>query len=153
MTHNRRTNRDQPERQFWDRVQVNDGCWAWTGAVKNGYGATPNQSSITYAHRFSWELAYGPIPPGLVVDHDCHNQAVARGECNGGECRHRLCVNPAHLVLRGIAANSMESPLHNANKTHCKRGHEFDEANTYRDGKGYRRCRRCVAAYDRGRAR
>jgi len=39
--------------------------------------------------------------------------------------------------------------------THCKRGHEFDEANTRRrqrrDGRWYRSCRRCERIHDRNR--
>lgn len=34
------------------------------------------------AHRFSWELAHGPIPLGMYLDHACHNKA---------------CVRPDHL--------------------------------------------------------
>jgi hypothetical protein len=32
----------------------------------------------------------------------------------------------------------------NASKTHCKRGHRFDAANTYYTPDGQRRCRRCL---------
>jgi WhiB family transcriptional regulator, redox-sensing transcriptional regulator len=33
---------------------------------------------------------------------------------------------------------------HNASKTHCKRGHPFDLANTYYAPDGQRRCRTCL---------
>ena len=33
---------------------------------------------------------------------------------------------------------------HNTAKTHCKRGHPFDAANTYYTGTGERRCRTCL---------
>lgn len=37
---------------------------------------------------------------------------------------------------------------HNAEKTHCKHGHEFDEANTRRDRHGKRSCRACCRVQD-----
>jgi DNA-binding CsgD family transcriptional regulator len=37
------------------------------------------------AHRFAWELAYGPIPGGAEVIHRCGT---------------RLCMRPDHLALR-----------------------------------------------------
>jgi hypothetical protein len=33
-----------------------------------------------------------------------------------------------------------------ANKTHCPRGHEYDEANTYHKPNGSRECRACRKA-------
>jgi hypothetical protein len=33
-----------------------------------------------------------------------------------------------------------------ANKTHCPRGHEYDEANTYNKPNGSRECRACRKA-------
>jgi hypothetical protein len=44
-------------------------------------------------------------------------------------------------VLRGVGAAAK-----NARKTHCKRGHPFDEANTYWFGpeRRHRMCRTCA---------
>lgn len=82
---------------FWSFVDVGgpDECWPWNGAPSgNGYAFFYHGMEMVYAHRFSWELANGPIPDGLVVDHRCHNEDQA---CPGGKCPHRLCQNPRHL--------------------------------------------------------
>ena len=39
---------------------------------------------------------------------------------------------------------------HNSIKTHCKRGHPFDEENTFINHSGSRECRACRATYMRG---
>ena len=40
---------------------------------------------------------------------------------------------------------------HNAQKTHCKNGHEFTPENTAPKGNGARRCRACTLASSRRR--
>jgi hypothetical protein len=51
-------------------------CWLWTAALaSSGYGAFWNGSRMVRAHRFAYELAYGPIPAGHVVLHKCDNRA------------------------------------------------------------------------------
>ncbi len=118
--------------QFWSRVDRSDptGCWPWKGnTTSDGYG-----TFTALAHRMSYELTYGAIPPDRVVDH---------------LCRTRDCQNPDHLeavtrgenVLRGEGLSAV-----NARKTHCLRGHPFDETNTYHHG-GQRHCRSCRATY------
>jgi HNH endonuclease len=78
---------DASAARFWAKVDRGDGsgCWLWTGATEfGGYGhLTRNQRDKT-AHRFSWELHYGPIPKGRLV---CH------------WCDVKLCVRPDHLWL------------------------------------------------------
>jgi hypothetical protein len=124
-----------------------NGCIEWIGHVaSNGYGQVGSDGRTQSAHRVIYELLVGPIPDGLTLDHDCHN--TDRACPGGGSCRHRRCVNPAHLVLATSRDNTLRSPVAitaiNARKTHCKNGHPFDEVNTGRStGRQGRRCRRC----------
>lgn len=128
--------------RFLEKIEKREGgCWEWIASrTEAGYGQFnwTGTGSAGLAHRFSYTYFVGPIPEGLQLDH---------------LCRNRACVNPAHLepvtnrenTLRGIV-----SQVHRERarmKTHCKRGHPFDEKNTRRyvekDGKVSRNCRRC----------
>ena len=112
--------------------EPNSGCLLWTGAVNSrGYGSTtagPGKRGTVQVHRAAFELARGPIPDGLVLDH---------------LCRVRLCINPHHLepvtekenILRGSGVGAI-----NARRTHCLLGHSYDSV----DSNGRRQCRRCV---------
>lgn len=120
-------------------------CVIWTGSRDGkGYGKLMYEGKVWRAHRLVYTLRKGEIPAGLVLDH---------------LCRVKLCVNPAHLepvtqrinVKRGDTSNN-RSPSANANKTHCKRGHEFTPENTInRSGKQgkFRVCRTCKNEYQR----
>lgn len=69
--------------RYWAKVDKSAECWVWTAGVSNvGYGAFWHNKQMQKAHRISYELHYGPIKPGMWIDHACHN---------------RLCVNPDHL--------------------------------------------------------
>ena len=75
-----------PMTRFWPKVEKTTTCWNWTGS-KNAYGYGVFQrggrgAGQSLAHRYSWELAIGPIPEGMHLDHMCHQHG---------------CVNPEHL--------------------------------------------------------
>ncbi len=73
-----------------------------------------------------------------------------------GGLRH-LCNNPP-CILHAVEGTQSENMLdavaagtHNmARKTHCKRDHPFNEANTIRLKNGGRECRACKALRSRG---
>lgn len=126
---------------FWNRVTVagpND-CWPYATLGANGYGvASWWEGGIhrsTSAHRRAYEVAVGAIPAGLVVDH---------------LCRNRACCNPAHLEAVTQKVNVERSVRSGEWKTHCKRGHEYNEANTYRFPSGRRTCRACRPYWRKG---
>jgi hypothetical protein len=118
--------------RLWSRVDKRgpDECWEWMGG-HNGHGYASigiTSNSRIYVHRLAYELEVGPIPDGLEIDHLCSN---------------RLCVNPAHLEPVTRQENQRR---YAETVTHCKHGHPFDEANTYRQPiTGKRECRRCDA--------
>jgi hypothetical protein len=109
------------------------GCWEWRGYLNDhGYGQIGVDGVSVYAHRWSYEHFIGPIPAGKQIDH---------------LCRNRKCCNPAHLEAVTPLVNNRrgESPWSvNARKTHCIRGHEFTQANTYVNKHGWRSCRQCM---------
>ena len=113
--------------------EPNTGCWLWTGSAnKAGYGHTKHNGTTWVAHRLGWTLYRGPIPEGMFIDH---------------MCRQKGCVNPDHLRLVTPRINAIENndgiTALNARKTHCKRGHALDEANTGTTHTGTRQCRTC----------
>lgn len=124
---------------FWkDCERGAGGCWLWTGRTNGaGYGLYFHgpKGHLVLAHRRAFEALHGPIQDEL--DH---------------LCKMRNCCNPAHLedvTRRENVLRSNNMGARNARKTHCDRGHPFDEANTFRLGNGGRGCRTCRREYQR----
>lgn len=108
-----------PARRFMAKVETTPECWQWLGAKQaGGYGrfmVTSSPRVLILAHRFAYEMAVGPIPDDMTLDHLCRNTS---------------CVKPSHLEVVTREENALRGSR-NAAKTHCDHGHEFTEANTY----------------------
>jgi hypothetical protein len=71
--------------RFWKFVDTGGDCWLWIGGLyREGYGMFNIDFAPRPAHRVSFQLAHGPIPPEIKVLHTCGNRA---------------CVRPEHLYL------------------------------------------------------
>jgi len=109
------------------------------GYPQIGWGED-GHTRMVLVHRVVWQAAYGPIPDGMTVDHIC---------------RERRCVNVDHLRL---LSNRVNGTLNgNALKSHCPKGHPYDEANTdlrrHHSGRLHRFCRACTKAANDARPR
>jgi hypothetical protein len=97
---------------FWDRVDQSGECWLWLGSTTRGYGHLAIDGRTRMAHRVAYELANGPIPTGLVIDHLCRNHSCVRPD------HLEPVTNYENVIVRG------ESPVARAVRTGlCKRGH------------------------------
>lgn len=122
------------------------GCWRWTASLNDqGYGYFSFRGRRHLAHRLAYEWERGGIPLNHGLDHMCHNRDTS---CAGGsDCRHRACVNPAHLEPASQIANTRRGCI--GRKTHCVNGHPFDSQNTITTPSGHRACRACRQASNR----
>jgi hypothetical protein len=83
--------------RFWARVEKTPTCWLWRGAIAPsqngrtlGYGNLWDGRRLEKVHRIAYVMAYGPIPDGMEVSHDCDTPP---------------CVRPTHLRLRNHFEN------------------------------------------------
>lgn len=86
--------------RFWekvDRAAGDDACWMWTGSLNGrGYGKIGLGSrhlGVGYAHRVSYEINVGDVPPGLQVCHRCDRPS---------------CVRPSHLFVGTALENTQD---------------------------------------------
>lgn len=121
------------ERLHAKLVESDNGCLEWTGAkFSTGYGTIGYKSKNYRTHRVAWELEHGAIPVGMFVCHRCDNPA---------------CCRVSHLFL-GTHADNMRDMAAKGRaseqaKTHCPRGHPYDDENTILTNHGSRACREC----------
>jgi hypothetical protein len=118
-----------------DRSGGPDACHPWTASMKKGYGQLNVDGRSVQAHRWAFKRYIDPtIRDDEYVRHTCDNPP---------------CQNPQHW-LKGTNSDNIKDAVARgrhpeANKTHCKHGHPFDETNTYRrpDRPRSRTCRTC----------
>lgn len=151
-----------------------DGCW-FTDRHRNHHGyvaiairARDNGKRYWLAHRLTYETFIADVPDGFELDHLCRNrwcinpthleavtakENVSRGLLGalltpdvrrrlGDRSRGKSRPWTKEWKDRIVAAQRKRG----AERTHCPRGHTYDEANTYLQN-GRRSCLTCRREY------
>lgn len=134
------------EEIFWlkTRKGADNECWPWVGVKdQRGYGQIHANGKRIKATCFSWELFHGAkFPSAMEACHSCDNPN---------------CVNPKHIwpgthrenMLDAAKKQRLFIPPRPKTRdqrpvvTHCYRGHEYSEENTYLTRRGAKVCKIC----------
>jgi hypothetical protein len=121
---------------------ADDNCLRVGGTITtHGYRQFSFGKKIILAHRYAYEIVNGKIPDNHHVHH---------------KCRTRDCYNPKHLQALTPAEHLLKGDtvvVRNIAKTHCIRGHSFDNTNTGYQRDGSRACLACRRIFNREVAR
>lgn len=120
-------------------------CWLFQGAQNKGQGVIGFNYRMTSVSRLSaaYYLEYDLSDKTKQINHRII-------------CLNKNCWNPDHLYIGTESENKADrfykDEWHTGNQytnaTHCKRGHEFTEENTYYGPRG-RKCKQCVKDYNK----
>lgn len=130
------------------RVQIDaNDCWIWQGPLAtNGYGQVTYKGRTRILSRCMYQVWHGVKLARL--QYVCHS------------CDVKRCCNPAHLWVGNNGLNKKDETAKGknywANRTHCPRGHEYTQENTYvhevRPGVFSRNCKACEVVRGRLKA-
>ena len=125
--------------RFLSKISVSQDtdCWNFTGFdLSNGYAGFSINSRTYLAHRISYSIFKEKLVQGMYIDHICRN---------------KKCCNPEHLRQVTPKINATENSFSVAvialSKTHCPKGHAYDEKNTLITKLGRRKCKACQAIH------
>jgi hypothetical protein len=117
------------------RVIMGD-CWRHRGHIRSdGRGEIKINHKQQKVHRLS---------AMIFLNYDINSKLPI---CHKNECRFKDCWNPDHLYVGTNSSNQRDSVIKGTQKeirkTHCPKGHLYNEENTYITSTGSRQCNTC----------
>ena len=117
-------------------IHPTSNCWLWTGSKNhpNGHG----EIRITSKHGYKKKFYVHRLSAWIYYDYDLFNDERQVNHIDS-LCQFKYCWNPDHIYLGTAKTNSFDAiqsgkwtpGLYQTLKTHCPKGHEYTEENTY----------------------